>query len=378
MQLTLSKAQKINGQIKQKPEDFLVEEAFDFIPTNGKYTHCLLTKNNYDTFKALAVLSKELGTNPNDLNIAGTKDKFAITTQRIAVLNLSKEKIRKFKHSRLKLKFLGFGEKTFLGDLKGNSFVVTIRNVATNENKIKALIGKNLYELNNHFPNFFGEQRFGGTRPITHIIGKHLLKRDFKSAVLDYISLVFKNEPKNIKFIRRMAKKYPKKALALFPKQYHYERIMLEYLIKNNDDYIGAFRKLPINLRIMFVHAYQAYLFNMVLNNLLKKKAINYNLEIPIFTGRMKLPTDKLLLNIMKDILKKERLNLNEFRFRDFVELDSSNVKRIAFQKFSSFKILNINKDELNKGKNKITISFYLPKGSYATTLLRELFFLGY
>lgn len=374
MQLTLGKAPKIKGKIKQVAEDFIVDEVFDFKSSNGKYIHFLLTKRGYDTFKALAALAKEFSLKQENLQIAGTKDKSALTTQRVSSSNLTKNKIDSFKHPRLKLKFLGYGEKLFLGDLRGNNFVITVRNIKYNKEQVEKIIEKNLNNLNGHFPNFFGEQRFGGVRPITHLIGKRLLKRNFKEAVLDYICLTFRNEPLGVRKARKKARTSLKDALNLFSSGYYYERVMLQHLVENNEDYVGAFKKLPPNLKRMFIHAYQAYLFNQVLSILLRKRVINYKMSIPIFTGRMKLPQNKEIFLAMKEVFRDEKLNLSDFRFKDFGELDSSNVKRAAFQKFSNFKILSIGKDELNKGKNKVVVAFFLPKGSYATVFLKELF----
>ncbi len=46
---------------------------------------------------------------------------------------------------------------------------------------------------------------------------------------------------------------------------------MSKYLIKNSNDYLGAFRVLPQKLQRLFVQAYQAYLFNKFLSRRIKK-----------------------------------------------------------------------------------------------------------
>jgi tRNA pseudouridine13 synthase len=55
-------------------------------------------------------------------------------------------------------------------------------------------------------------------------------------------------------------------ALELAPKWLGFESRMLEHLIDNPDDYLGAFKKLPNNLQLMTIHAAQSIIFNKSLN----------------------------------------------------------------------------------------------------------------
>ena len=55
-----------------------------------------------------------------------------------------------------------------------------------------------------------------------------------------------------------------------FPKQLRFERIMLNYLVDNPGDFVGAFQSLPLKLQALFVQAHQSYLFNRFLSERVK------------------------------------------------------------------------------------------------------------
>ena len=61
-----------------------------------------------------------------------------------------------------------------------------------------------------------------------------------------------------------------KQALQNFPIQLRFERMMLRHLVDNPGDFIGAFRRLPPKLQMMFVQAWQSFLFNRFLSSRIK------------------------------------------------------------------------------------------------------------
>ena len=66
-----------------------------------------------------------------------------------------------------------------IGNLIGNRFEITVSNI---DKKIKSDSVKDVIsfiEKYGGFPNFYGIQRFGIVRPITHVVGKYIVKGDF-------------------------------------------------------------------------------------------------------------------------------------------------------------------------------------------------------
>jgi len=119
------------------------------------------------------------------------------------------------------------------------------------------------------FPNWIGPQRFGSGRPVTAEVGKHVLNGDFKQATLTYLSMEGYEENTEVADFRAYIRENGavKEAIDLAPKWLGFERRMLEHLIDNPDDYLGAFRKLPNNLQLMTIHAAQSIIFNKSLHH---------------------------------------------------------------------------------------------------------------
>ncbi|KAM2895459.1 hypothetical protein FF1_010561 [Malus domestica] len=150
----------------------------------GKFLRFHLYKENKDTQEALGVIGKMLGVQPRSFGFAGTKDKRAVTTQRITVFKKLASKLAALNDRLISIKvgdFCYVTEGLVLGQLLGNRFTITLRGVvADSEDTIKAsasALGKQ------GFINYFGLQRFGSGSVPTHLIGASLLRGEWKSTV---------------------------------------------------------------------------------------------------------------------------------------------------------------------------------------------------
>ena len=364
-----SETKRIKGKIKQIPEDFIVNEISpekEVLKIGGKYRAdekgdyvvFLLEKYNWENLRILGIIADQLGISRRNISIAGMKDKNAVTTQRVSAYNVPVKKIQSLKIKDTCIQTLGQGSRVYLGALWGNEFTITIRNISMKKKKIEQIMNKKLIELNKHFPNYFGIQRFGAKRGVNHLVGKEIINGNIKKAVLTYIS-----NPSDLK-----------KELEELPKSAFYEKKIISYLLKKPDGYNGSLKLLPLSLQKLFLHSYQSYLFNKTLSKAIEKNMTGYDLKLPLFGYNMKLPKDENVVRILRSILQEENLDLRRFRVGQTQGLSLKGSERIAFQKFHGFKILNISEDELNKGKLKIVVQFSLPKGAYATVLLNEFF----
>ncbi|MCK4555368.1 MAG: tRNA pseudouridine(13) synthase TruD, partial [Candidatus Aenigmarchaeota archaeon] len=221
--------------LKHIPEDFIVEEItpdnevlevgkeYSYSGGEGKFLHAVLEKRNIDTMQAAQKIARALGVRPERITYAGVKDKQAVSAQRISFYKIEKEAAEKIDLPNIKILLTGRGGKIALGMLWGNRFTITLRNIAGSPEKIRDIIESSAKKLDEYFPNYFGPQRFGTTRPVSAICGKLILQGKFREAVETYICKTFEGEPEDIKKIRRTAKKDRNKALSLFPRKYAYE-----------------------------------------------------------------------------------------------------------------------------------------------------------
>lgn len=328
-------------KLKQLPEDFLVKEISKVnTKESGFYAYFNLKKTNYSTVKALEILSEKLRIPLKNFGFAGNKDKNAVTEQKISVYRGNKN-IENIKLNGIELKYLGNGKKPIsLGDLEGNEFIVTIRNL--HEKDIKNI--RQYENKKRNIPNLFGPQRFSRNN---HLVGKAIIKKNFKKA----IELILKNEG----FVEDKIK---------------------NYLQKNKNDFIGALRLIPLKTRKLFVHSYQSYLFNEIAQGSIKQDNSAKNIVIPIIGFNFDITSTKniKLKKIFKKIIEKEKINPRDFIISQMPELTSEGGVRKLFFELADLKILEISDDELNENMKKIKISFALPKSCYATTLLEFIF----
>lgn len=359
----------IGGRIKQIPEDFVVGEISADAKANdgGDYVHFTLTKKNWDTIRVLKEISKRVHVSQKRFGFAGTKDRRAVTTQRVSVWKVSQEDLEKVNITDLVLSdFSTNYDRINLGDLVGNRFEITVRKIADDEKNIRQHINEISSELKSGFPNYYGLQRFGIQRPITHQVGKEILKRDFEQAVRIYLGKSYGVEDSISDSARARfwdSGDYSE-AIKSFPKHLGYEHALLNHLVKKPTDHIGALRNFPKKLRWMFVHAYQSYIFNRSLSEYILG---GFDVERLPLAGY-----ETGLDDITAEILKAEGIVRDDFKIRQMPELSSKGEYRDCYTPFEDFELGSVSSDDQNGGFSKATVSFSLPKGCYATSLLRE------
>jgi tRNA pseudouridine13 synthase len=403
----------LKARVKQRYSDFIVEEILidDYkcevqrfnipfeerkpfekmiVPENKeKKEHLVLEleKINTDTNKAISLLSRGLGFSSKRIGYAGLKDKRAITCQRISVFEPNLEKIINFGVKGLELRNPVWGERIELGDLKGNFFTIILRNISESEEEIKKIVFDFASQIKKGIPNFFGTQRFGGKRLITHKVGKLLIREKYDQAIIAYLTETFEEEKIDIKNARiNLAKTLDfKKALKEFPRECRTELAILNNLAKNEKDFMGALNALPKKTRYLFVHAYQSYLFNKILEKRLEEFGENAlkkiddepcnEQEIPLglLAGFETKFSKGRMGEIEKEIMKEENISFEDFRVRGLSELSSKGFRKEIALFPKQFLLKRIFDDEFNEGKKAIEIEFFLEKGNYATTVLKEL-----
>jgi tRNA pseudouridine13 synthase len=369
----------VGGRLKTIPEDFVVEEvteegvlvsASGELPRDlspGPFTHFTLVKRNWDTMRAVKEISRGVSMSQKRFSYAGTKDKHAVTSQRVSVSDVSIEKLASVRMKDVTLKDYSYADHPLaLGDLWGNKFTVTVRCVGLSIEEIKKRLKDASDALSGGFPNFFGLQRFGTTRPITHLVGRHMLSGDFEEAFLTYLTYDSPLEDASAREARRSLHETRdfKEALKSFPVRLGYEYALLNHVAERPGDFRGAFMRLPRNLTIMFVHAFQSYVYNKALSECIKNG----------------LPVERLPLvgydsqadEISRNILETEGVSIEDFRVKEFSKAGSKGGFRDCFVPAHDLSLLDASQDDLNPECMKATLSFRLPKGSYATVLLRE------
>jgi tRNA pseudouridine13 synthase len=388
--------QKLGGSIKKDNEGFRVSEIInesiitDLSPIQDslhRYPLYILEKKGIDSHHALLEVRKDLGL---ELRVMGMKDAKATTRQyasSIQVHNIPKQQICKTKHTSLKLN--GFTTKPLGKEfLLGNDFSVTIYDAKHSEiSEFKTEVEK--------VANFYGLQRFGSERLVTHLVGREIIKRNFKKAAELLLSYTTEYDSAMSREIRQKSldQKNYRNILKHLPRGMDIEYQLMNAFI-NGKEPVSALRSISINIRRLFIHAYQAYIFNRCLSNaiindenILRSSGddLCFELEGPLTFGKIRKfnPTTDLDARmipavrlagysfqpgkgrfelITKKIMDEENVTPRDFYIKEMQELSNQGGFRQASLCCRDFSY-----------KGSLVLSFKLPKGSYATTLLREI-----
>ncbi len=232
--------------------------------------------------------------------------------------------------------------------------------------------------------NFYGYQRFGSKRPVTHLVGKAIVQRNFEKAVSLILSFTSEYDSKENTDLRKKLSDPSnfEKLVGQLPPQMDVERIVMNEMIESNDPK-RAIRAVPLQLRRFFVQAYQSYIFNLTASKafesgeeLFEPQDNDVCYDDKGILGKFILGANQRLAipTVGHSYYKKTRfdyyvsktLNEEEVTNRDFFikEVQEASVEggfRNASLSCSGFKAYeNI-------------LEFNLTRGSFATILLREI-----
>ena len=367
----------IGGKIRIEPEDFQVTElisqrAQNSINDQEGYAVYKLKKKKIDTTHALSDVFRKKGIR---LKALGLKDASAITEQFVCSGNKGKP-IENFSTNKYSLEKIGFVKKPLSKkDMISNHFKIKISD---------CFDGLSSFTEYDKILNFYGYQRFGSKRPVTHLIGKAILQRDFKKAV-DFIFFFTSpyDSKENTEIREKLSdKENYEKYFDQVPYQMDIERIVLKEMIEHGDA-LRAIRSIHISLRRFYIQAYQSFLFNQSLSsafsdgeNLFEAqlgdvcfdfhsvigkyaKGLDQRLALP-FVGYSYYKKTRFDYQISK-ILKQEEITPKDFFIKEMQEVSNEGGFRQAAIHCSDYSSYDT------------TVEFSLSRGSFATILLREI-----
>ena len=383
----------MGGVIKASVEDFRVDEIPSYLPS-GSGEHCYLTieKQGITTLEAIHRIAKQLKISERDIGYAGMKDAVGITRQTISVQWLSPEKAREIELDGVRV--VGAARHTNklkLGHLKGNRFRIVVRGVEAAAAQLVQPIVDIL--ATRGVPNYFGSQRYGA-QGNSHLIGMALLRGDWQGAVDRLIG-----DPAAVRdeqwsaAIAAYGAGALEEALRLFPRHCRGEREVLQRLIARPDAPEKAFSVLHPRLKKMYLSAAQSFLFDEVVARridaldriitgdlaykhgngacfLVEEGAVEQGrceqFEIspsgPMFGCKMKQPAGEVW-QMEEEILTAAGITLASFDLPGGLRMEGERrALRVPLEGF----LWNCEGDCLS-------LEFSLPRGSYATSVMREI-----
>jgi len=422
------------GELRRSPGEFRVREIEGFetepidAPTDA-YPHLVVrvTLRGWDTNDFAGALADRLGISRERVSWAGTKDKHAVTTQLFSIDGVDPATLPEL--DRATCEVVGrAGRPILFGDLAGNAFEVVVRDPEAPERAadvtadLRAFAGDDPADDGSvgrtepaddgsvAVPNYFGHQRFGSRRPVTHEVGLAVLRDDWERAVVTYVGNPSDRERETTREARAFVEETRdwQAALERFPRYLGYERAMLHRLAEGEDapaEFRAALESVPTNLQQLFVNAAQSYVFNRILS---ERLARGLPVTEPIAGDvvcfadgdappELPLPDQDRTQHVTADRVRSVTRHCD--RGRAFVTaplvgtetefaagepgeierevLEDLGLERADFDLPGEFgsegtRRAVLVRTALSLSFEPLTVSFRLPRGSYATVLLRE------
>lgn len=388
-------------KIKNSPEDFRVTELaqWDSHP-KGEYRIYKIRKRKLTTLEAVDRIRRDVGVSVDELAYLGLKDRQAITTQYIS---LKGRDIRN-RIPGLHCKFMSRSEQPLTMDkLQGNRFEIVVRGLRHDQCAFFQHRARAVPEMG--LPNYFDDQRFGSVRAGQGFPARALLLGQYEDAVKQILAVPGEYDPPaelaRKAIIRRFWGNWPLIAKKVRGSQ---NQQLLEDLARKPGDYRGLFNRMPTRTRAVHMLAYQSYIWNesvgRYLQSLWPEKGLcqSYyavdrhvfwrlpisgkqwdlvkrlrSTQFPLINHETR-PKDPEMRTAIWETLKAEGLQFAHFQMKYVERAFFLEVPRDIVLSPQDLNVSEPEKDDENRGCFKLTLSFSLPPGAYATLVLKRIF----
>ena len=374
-------------KIKRRPEDFEVEELTRFEPSSGPFALYAMTKRSLGTPEAIDAVARRWNLPRESLSFGGLKDRHALTIQRISIRGGPR---RGLKQTNLELAYLGQAPRPFgPKDIEGNRFRIVLRDFsADGERRARAALAD---LARDPLPNYFDDQRFGSLGPSGEFIGRAWCEGRYERAV--WLALAEENEhdrPEDRAEKKILRDRWGDWAACKGSLARSHRRSIVSFLADRPGDFKGALARIHADLRGLYLSAFQSFLWNRILSGLIREscpdafpvdlksgqvlffRTLNRPLEIiPLPSARARFADESMRARVEAS-LKEIGLDLKTIRIRHPRENFFSRGERAA-----TFRPAGLgsewSSDEFYPGKSKLALKFDLPRGSYATILVKRI-----
>lgn len=384
-------------KLKQAPEDFVVEELTDVVPGDaGEFGFYKLEKTGWTTPDALNAIRRRWKLDAQRVSYGGLKDRHAQTTQYLTIYRGPQQNLE---HERTVLTYLGRTQHAYSSDrIRANRFRVVLRHLTQQQAAGVAANAEPVGRVGT--PNYFDDQRFGSVGRDGRFVASEMVHGRFEEALKLALAGDYEHD--------RAADKREKATLlrhwgdwpackAALPRGH--ARSLVDYLVTHATDFRGAVARLRPDLGGMYLSAYQSAIWNRTLaqwltthvpeeaRTQLHLKQFDLpaplamdpsllmaweTLAIPLASARLKPVGSEAWLPALEAVLAEENLTLKQLRIPGMDRPYFSKGERQACLRPRDF-ALDVGADDRNLGKRRVTLSFELPRGCYATMIVKRI-----
>jgi tRNA pseudouridine13 synthase len=390
-------SRSIPYKFRQQPDDFEVEGLTDVqAGQEGAFALYRLEKHGWTTPDALAAVRRRWHIAPQRLSYGGLKDRHAHTVQYLTIRHGPR---RNLQHNDVAVTYLGQTAAAYQShDIRANRFRIVLRDLRpADADQVLAALAEVRAD---GVPNYFDDQRFGSVVSGGEFIGRLLVRGRFENALRQALAAPYEFDRGPQKREKEILQRHWGDWNACKDKLGRgHARSLVDYLVHHPGDFRGAVARLRPELRGLYLSAYQSHLWNRMLALWLRQSCRPEQLflvglrlgEVPMVRGldeaqrhaletlSLPLPSARLRLNsddprsaVVEAVLAEEGLGLRELQVKGIRELFFSRGERAALCRPEGLTGLATD-DELHPGRRAMTLRFELPRGSYATLIVKRL-----
>ena len=398
---------------KVQPEDFTVEERLRLpcVPRGG-FAVYRVHKRGVTTLSVRTQMARTLGVPESAVIFPALKDKEAVAVQHAAVrtagsgqsnLSLTVGGPEEIVGGGFMARFLGHSLRSLTpADIVANHFTLVLRDLSAEE---MAHIQERLAQVAQFgLPNYFDQQRFGSLAPGEEPIGKRILQRDAEGALRAYLTQRFVGDPAPVRKFKTFAAEHWgdwEKVFEAAPRPSNY-RSVLTYLRDHPAGYRKALNLITQRLLSLYLAAYQSLLWNRMAGRYLAAcwgatsevglprvevagEWLPLYYELPPHLERdvaIPLPDhravyeagqDNILSRIAEQVLAEEGVAQSDLKARVLKKAYLPRGQRALLLFPQDMSVCPPEPDERFPGQSKLSLTFTLPRGSYATLVIKAL-----
>lgn len=380
-------------KLKRLPEDFQVEELTDVRPGRGQHAFYRLSKRGIGTLEAIDAIARRWDIDRRRIGYGGLKDKHAVTRQ---LLTIAGGPRRGLGQQSFSLEYLGQVERAFhADDIAGNRFAIVLR-----EFKLGAAeLAEGVERLRRDgFPNYFDDQRFGSLGASGRFVAEAWVKRDYEQALrLALCDPTDSDRPRD-----RDERKEIDAAWGRWDElsglERGWRREVVEQLRREPDDFRRGVARIDHDQRSLYLAAYQSFLWNEVAASLVRQACDPLDLvtielkagpvvffrgltppardtlaglDVALPSARLA-PEPGLIEQATTQVLAQRGLERRQLKIdypRDSFFSKGSRRLIVTPENLTA----ELMPDDLAAGAEKASLSFDLPRGAYATLLVKQL-----
>lgn len=385
-------------KLRRLPEDFHVQELAAVPADGGPFALYRMTKRSLGTPEAVAAISRQLNLPRQRFSYGGLKDRHAVTVQYLTIRNGPR---RDLQQRGLQLEYLGQTRHAWTSrSIHGNRFRIVIRSLLPSAESSAQAAAPQVASAG--VPNYFDDQRFGSLGISGDWIARAWCLGDYDRALWLALADPHRDdsaaEKQQKQILRDHWGDWPQ-CKALLSRSHR--RSIVTYLADKvaagrPPDARGAFARIRIDLRGLYLSAWQSALWNRWLCRIIDSAASDAILRFPLQSGEAVFPTqsvdstrlpsdlqlplpsarmpppDERFAELLDSVLAEEHVTLPQLKVKYPRDSFFSRARRPAWIRPHNL-TLNAAPDELSPQRRKLQVEFELPRGAYATMVIRRL-----